>query len=142
MTNEANAVTSLPVEHLCSVSLDIGSHDFIKDGPQGSKVIAMIAGGTVTGKRLTGKVVENSGGDWVTIGPKGEMRLDVRFLVRTDDDALIYVTYTGLLNDGRALSAPLFETDDERYRWLNSVQGIGVGSAGADGVNYEFYTLV
>jgi hypothetical protein len=142
LSSEASTTTSLPVEHLFSVHLDIGASTFIKDGPQGNKIIAPIASGTITGARVNGIVVPNSGADWVSMGPKGEMRLDVRFTIHTNDDAAIYVTYGGVLAAGRALSAPLFETGDERYTWLNALQGVGIGSAQAGGVDYEFYALV
>ena len=42
----------------------------------------------------------------------------------------------------RAKGAPLFETGDERYAWLNSVQAIGLGSAEAGGVDYEVYAVL
>jgi hypothetical protein len=41
----------------------------------------------------------------------------------------------------RALGAPLFETGDERYAWLNSIQAVGIGTAGAEGVDYDIYAL-
>lgn len=132
---------TLTLDHLCSVHLDIGTPTFLQNGPLGSKVIAPITGGTFAGERVQGTIVANSGADWVSIGPNGEMRLDVRFTMLTHDGASIYVSYNGVLANGRALSAPLFETGDERYTWLNSVQGVGAGSASAGSVDYEFYVL-
>ncbi len=134
-------LTSLPVEHLFSAHLDVGTPTSIKDGPEGTKLIVTITGGTITGQRVNGTIVENSGGDWVSIGAKGDLRIDVRFTVMTDDGAAIYVSYRGVLLGGKALCAPLFETGDERYDWLNKVQGVGIGNASADGVDYEFYAL-
>jgi hypothetical protein len=85
-------------------------------------------------------------GDWVTVSPTGVMVLDVRLCLVTDDGAAIYCTYRGVLAnvDGvmRAKGAPLFETGDERYAWLNSVQAIGLGSADAGGVDYEVYAVL
>jgi hypothetical protein len=142
VSTDARATTSLPVEHLFTVHLDIGESSFIKGGPLGNKIIAPIASGTIAGARVNGVVIPHSGADWVSMGSNGEMRLDVRFTVKTDDDALIYVSYLGVLAAGRALSGPLFETGDERYAWLNGVQGIGIGAASVEGVDYEFYALV
>ena len=137
----AKTTTSLPVQHLFTIHLDIDPHHIIANGPEGTKLVAPIRGGTVSGGRVSGTVIEHSGGDWVSIGPKGEMRIDVRFSIRTDDDTLIYVSYRGVLNGGDAKAAPLFETGAEQYAWLNALQGIGLGTAAAGGVDYEFYAL-
>lgn len=136
---------SLPVEFLYSIHLDTDPPIMVTDGPAGTKLIAPVSGGSFEGPRLKGTVVTPAG-DWVTIGPEGQMTLDVRLCMVTDDEATIYCTYRGLLlrgEDGmRALGAPLFETGDERYAWLNGVQGIGIGTAGAGGVDYDIYALV
>jgi acyl-CoA reductase-like NAD-dependent aldehyde dehydrogenase len=41
----------------------------------------------------------------------------------------------------RAIAAPLFETGDEKYAWLNASQGIGVGNSNDNGVDYDFYLV-
>ncbi len=137
-------LNSLPVEFLYAVHLDTGKPVMIGDGPAGTKLIAPVTGGTFSGPRLKGTVVA-PGGDWVTIAAAGHMLLDVRLCLITDDDAAIYCSYRGLLlrGDGgaKAYAAPLFETGDERYAWLNRVQAIGIGSTGAGGVDYEIYAL-
>ena len=52
--------------------------------------------------------------------------------------------YNGIFTDGatRIRSAPLFETGDERYAWLNSVQAIGLGSVGDGDVSYDVYQVL
>ena len=63
----------------------------------------------------------------ISITPDG---FDVRFTLRTDDDALIYCEYSGRVDmaAGRAISAPLFQCGDERYDWINRSQFIGDGT--------------
>lgn len=138
------ALESLPVEFLYSIHLDTGAPVMVTDGPSGTKLIAPVVGGHFEGPRLKGKVGAPAG-DWVTIGPAGQMTLDVRLCLTTEDGANIFCSYRGIMvrEEGglRALGAPLFETGDERYAWLNSVQGIGIGSASAEGVEYEIYAL-
>ena len=136
------ATTSLPVEHLFSAHLDVSAPTFVKDGPEGTKLMVAITGGTVKGAKVNGTVQPYSGGDWVAIGPGGAMRIDVRLTIETDDGAAIFVSYRGVLNGGRAVCGPLFETGDERYTWLNQYQGVGIGSASTEGVDYEFYALL
>ncbi len=66
----------------------------------------------------------------------GLYRLDVRLTVQTDDDAIIYVSYNGVsqcdpkrrllrVGDCYFVTAPTFETQSERYAWLNGIQAIG-----------------
>jgi hypothetical protein len=72
------------------------------------------------------------------------MLLDVRQLVRTDDDALIYVTYQGRCDRTRGTYtvAPTFETSDQRYQWLNAVQAIGQGRSEGDDIVYEMFEVL
>ncbi|MCU1394104.1 MAG: hypothetical protein JWM34_2532 [Ilumatobacteraceae bacterium] len=139
--SETAHLTALPVQHVFSAHLDIGTPSYVRNGPEGTKLIVAITGGTITGDRINGTIVPNSGGDWVSIGAKGEMRIDVRFTILTDDDVSIYVSYRGVLQGRRALAAPLFEVGDENYAWLNASQGIGIGQSSEAGVDYDFYLL-
>lgn len=73
--------------------------------------------------------------------PSGALRLDVRATLKTNDGALIYISYNGIVqhsaesadkaNKGEVLTtkdipyfitAPTFETSSEKNSWLNSVQ--------------------
>ena len=74
------------------------------------------------------------------------MVLDVRLALVTDDGATIYMTYTGLGSRGadgvaHLRTVPTFETGDERYAWLNSVQAVSHGTSGGGTVTYEVYSL-
>jgi hypothetical protein len=138
--------SSLPVRHLYKVTLETdGAPTMIANGPQGSRMLIPVLGGTFEGDVLSGTVVA-PGGDWVTQRADGSIKLDVRMTLKTHDDAIILVTYNGVgvFEDGtlKARSAPLFETGDERYAWLNKVQAVGYGTL--DGVNvvYDVYALL
>jgi hypothetical protein len=65
--------------------------------------------------------------------------LDVRFTLKTDDDAFIYVEYQGRgdMATGLIATAPTFQTGSDKYSWLNSVQAIAAGN-----VNLETGELV
>jgi hypothetical protein len=71
------------------------------------------------------------------------MRLDVRLTLKTDDGALVYITYNGVLKESPAseakasrgevltskdvvyfVTAPTFETSAPQYAWLNDVQAV------------------
>ncbi len=137
--------TSLPVEYLFTITARLGPVAVVSDGPQGTRRIFPVVGGTFEGPKLRG-VVEMPGGDWLTSRPDGSGKLDVRATLRTEDGACILVTYNGIVRtvDGKSTirTAPLFETGDERYAWLNTVQAVGIGGPVSGGVSYEIYALL
>jgi hypothetical protein len=141
VTDEASgALTSLPVEHLFTMHALLAPPVVLPNGPRGTRVLITVTGGTVRGPRINGELL--SGGDWVTMRATGVGSLDVRLTMRTDDDAVIYMEYTGLIGEDRiARVAPLFQTGDERYAWLNDIQGVALGSPAPGEVTYEVYAL-
>lgn len=107
------------------------------------RVIGGIAQGRWEGERLNADIVA-PGGDWAIPSTDGSiMLLDVRQTLRTDDGALVYVTYQGRCDRGRGTYtvAPTFETDDERYAWLNVVQAIGQGRTDGDDIVYSMFEV-
>ena len=83
------------------------------------------------------------GGDWMRILPSGVRRLDVRATLKTDDGALIYMSYNGVMqlapeiaqklmggvvlkaeDIANFVAAPTFETSSPKYAWLNGIQAI------------------
>ena len=84
-------------------------------------------------------------GDWITNRADGSYKLDVRLTLKTDDGALILVTYNGIGQTtaaGASLrAAPLFETGDARYAWLTKLQAIAVGERVGTDVKYNVYAL-
>ena len=135
--------TSLPVEHLFTVTASTQTAGLIANGPHGTRVVVGVSGGSFEGPRLKG-TVKGPGGDWATLRPDGSGRLDVRLLLETDDGALILMHYSGVFAQGATYirSAPLFETGDERYAWINDVLAIGLGSVGEGNVTYDVYQVL
>ena len=145
----AGSMTSenLPVavEHLGTMVLQIGSRAPIEHGPQGSRVIVNVLGGTFEGPRLKG-TIEAPAGDWITMRDDGSYRLDVRQTLHTEDGAVILMTHSGI---GRATetgsvirTAMQFEAGDSRYKRLNRILAIGLGSRSGSTVTYEVYALL
>jgi Protein of unknown function (DUF3237) len=136
--------STLPVEFLFTMKATLAPTTVVQGGPQGSRAIVPVTGGTFEGPKLKGTVVP-PGGDWVTVRADGSFKLDVRVTLLTEDGAAIHVTYNGIgvRKDGRTplRTAPLFETGDPRYAWLNSVQAVGLGFSGQGEVAYDIYAL-
>jgi hypothetical protein len=130
------------------------------DVPGGRRAVFPVDGGRFEGERLRGTVL-GDGADWVTWRADGAMVIDVRLVLRTDDDALIGMHYIGLLYgrtpEARAAmqrretvsyeesyirTTPRFETSDPRYEWLNRVIAVANGHRAADGPMYQVFEIV
>jgi hypothetical protein len=142
------AVNELAVEFLFRLQADTVSTPpvVVPGGPQGTRMIATVAGGAFEGPTLKGSVADCAGGDWVTVRSDGTLRLDVRLALETHDGATILMTYNGVgrrVDDRYTLrAAPTFQTGDERYAWLNDIQAVAHGETTDDGVRYDVYALL
>ena len=142
--NAAEAPRSPGFEYLGTLRAETGTRTVVENGPQGTRTIVQLVGGRFEGPRLKASV-QTPAGDWITNRPDGSYRLDVRLTLKTDDGALILVTYNGIgqtTNTGASLRmAPLFETGDARYVWLTRLQAVGVGERVGTAVKYDIYAL-
>jgi hypothetical protein len=140
----AKAPAAPAFEYLGKLRADIGSRTVVENGPQGTRTIVQITGGRFEGPRLKA-TVQTPAGDWITNRPDGSYRLDVRLTLKTDDGALILVTYNGIgqsTDTGATLrAAPLFETGDSRYTWLTRLQAVALGERAGSTVLYYIYAL-
>lgn len=130
---------------LCTAIVEVGPNLAVGAGPSGDRSIGEIRAVTVTGERMRGTLAGPAAADWmIRTGAIGV--LDVRMTIRTDDGALIFVQYGGRLDlsnpaEGiHAYIAPVFETGDARYAWLNRIQGAGKGklTVRPDGATLEY----
>lgn len=131
-------------EYLGKLRAEIGTRTVIENAPQGTRTIAQIVSGSFEGPRLKASV-QSPAGDWITNRADGSYRLDVRLTLKTEDGALILVTYNGVGQTtaaGASLrAAPLFETGDPRYTWLTRLQAVAVGERTGSTVSYDIYAL-
>jgi len=131
-------------EYLGTLRAETGTRTVIDNAPQGTRTIVQVTGGRFEGPRLKASV-QTPAGDWITNRADGSYRLDVRLTLKTDDGAVILVTYNGIGQTtpaGASLRiAPLFETGDSRYSWLTRLQAVGVGERVGTTVTYDFYAL-
>lgn len=153
MTSRVKDVGEIRTEHLFDVVVDLDPPLHLGSG----RVLFGAAGGTFEGSRLRGEVLAG-GGDWARFRPDGTMVLDVRLTLRTHDDALLYMTYSGRwatppdlreeLADPAARhridparyyfrTTPLFETGAGKYAWLNDVVCVGSGYLVEGGIAYQ-----
>lgn len=131
--------------------------------PDGNRAIFLVKGGTFDGPHLRGRVVPDSGADWVRIRPDGTGVLDVRFCLETHDSALLYLHWQGRFwsapeDADYALdlekpddpagawryyfrAAPQFETSDPRYAWLNNIIAVTKSRTGDGGPIHRFFAV-
>ena len=126
---------------LGTMTIELGAPVVIKGGPAGDRIIVEVASGRLEGDRIQARTVGSANADWATVGPDGTATLDVRALLETDDGATIFSWYHGRTDFVTMYSTPRFETDDERYRWLNGLQAVGKGSLDGTTLVYDLYEL-
>jgi Protein of unknown function (DUF3237) len=148
--------------HLFTLSAGIGSSDDTGDGTLGRRVRDSVGEGTFAGARLRGELLPGSA-DWRLIRRDITSIVDARVMLRTDDGALIYMSYGGRIvvppevlaqardPERRHLldpatyyfrTAPVFETGAESYRWLNNIVCLGTGRLTAKGVDYDIFEVL
>jgi hypothetical protein len=139
--------TTLPVEFIGTLTAHLGAATPVVPGPSGTIVTATVTAATFVGPKINAAAPDGvAGADWPLVRADGTLVLDVRANMRTDDGADIFVTYNGIgiprEGGGHDIrTAPLFQTGDERYAWLNNVQGVGIGQTTDTGVEYQIYAL-
>ena len=134
---------------LCRATAKLAAPFFLPDTPMGTRAIAEVTSFDVEGERIRAHMKGNAGADWLTVSPTLMGTLDVRVLIETDDEALIFASYRGRLDLSKgtgaspAYSAPLFDTGDERYAWINGIQAVAKGAITDEGstLTYEMYEI-
>jgi len=161
--NEGQPLRSRP---LCIADFRVeGGIMAIGKTPFGERRVGYVTGGEFSGARLNGEILPG-GGNWPVSGQLADGAavgiFDARAVWRTHDGALLYVTYTGRsvvpADVGRAFRepageavdparyyiriAPVFETSDPRYDWLNGVLSIGVGERMPWGIRHRVFEIL
>ena len=151
----------LKTEFLCTVTANVDWRQVIDVGatPHGIRQIIYIKGGTFEGPKLKGTVLPG-GGDWFVRRADQMVELDVRCVLHTDDNHLIYCSLRGIneMTSEVAIKAitgqyidsskyyfrvtAVTETGSEKYAWLNRIIAVGVGKLIPAGVEYEIYTVL
>jgi Protein of unknown function (DUF3237) len=133
--------------------LDLG------DLVQGRRRIVPLTGGTFTGPELNGTLIPGVSADWQIVLPDGTALGDIRYALRTDDGALLYVQSRGVRHGSAEVLARLgrgedvhageytfrtstqIETASTDLDWLNKGVFVGVAGRQAERVIYETYLV-
>jgi hypothetical protein len=132
---------TIELVHLCDASFLLSDPVVLPDTPAGTRMIFEVEHAEFEGERLKGSHACRTSADWVTLGPGGVATLDVRLTLETHDGALIFASYRGRVAGGVVYAAPLYDTGDERYLWLNAIQAVAKGTLDGNLLTYEIYEL-
>jgi hypothetical protein len=149
------------LSHLFTIRAQLAPSLDAGEGPLGRRTLNAVERGEFQGARLKGEINPGTG-DWMLT--RNEVRVvDARLVLRTDDGALIHMSYGGrIMFPATTLAAlrdlsrrhlidpadyyfrttPLFETGAERYSWLNGIVCVGCGRLIENGgVAYDVFEL-
>lgn len=123
----------------------------------GRRRIAHLTGGTFSGPGIAGELVPGASADWQLILPDGTAIADIRYTLRTDAGALLYVRSHGIRHGPPGVLARIvageevapseytyrlataIETASPELDWMNKGVFVAVGARQPAGVVYETY---
>jgi hypothetical protein len=153
-------MTELKSRHLFTITMKLPPTLELGDTPAGNRRVFTVSGGEFIGDRLRGEVLPQAASDLLLVRADGSFQQDVRLILRTDDGALILMTYRGVRHASPEVSAriargervgpsdyylrtaPFFETSSSKYPWLNKIVSVGIGERQPDGVSYEVFEIL
>lgn len=146
------------LELVCEIDVTLGPIHEMGQGRGGHRRIVPIIGGTVTGPKLNGRLLD-VGADWQTIFAGGLAELDTRYAMETDDGAVIEIINYGYRHGpedvmqavarGEAVDPASYymrtharlETGDYRYDWVNRTLFVGAGARFESAVKVALYAI-
>ena len=123
----------------------------------GQRRVVPIVGGRASG-RLEGTILD-VGADWLTVTDEGVAEMDARYVIKTDDGALVEIVNQGArhgppdvmarLAAGHPiapeqysmLSTARLESGHPDYRWLNRMVFVGTGAREASTVQVNLFSV-
>jgi Protein of unknown function (DUF3237) len=127
--------------------------------PMGERLYYEMTEGELRGPRIRARIAM-PGGDWYRVGADGFGRPDVRLQLITDDDQVILLHYTGLVEVTEAFTRAAdsggstdfgdqymrmtmsFDTGSPRYAWLTQHLFVAEGRiAGPSEIEYRIYRV-
>ena len=147
--------------HLFTITMKLPPTLELGTTPAGTRRVFTVSAGQFSGDRLRGEVLPQASSDLLLVRADGSAQQDVRLILRTDDGALILLTYRGVRHASQEVNeriargeqaapsseyylrtAPFFETSSAKYAWLNRIVSVAVGVRQPDGVTYEVFEIL
>ena len=127
--------------------------------PFGHRRVVNLLGGTVSGAKLTGRILPG-GSDWQVMAADGALDIHARYTIQSDAGALIQVDSKGVRNGPPEVMARLakgedvdpslyyfrtvmrFETAHPSAMWLNRILALAKGAREKNAVKLEVYEVL
>jgi hypothetical protein len=145
--------------HVYRLEAALGEPLGLGDVTQGRRRIVPLTGGTFSGPELNGELLSGVSADWQTVLADGTAIGDIRYTLRTDDGALLYVQSRSVRHGSPEVLARLargedvdpseytfrastqIETASRELDWLNKGVFISVGARQQGSVIYDTYLV-
>ncbi|OJW71267.1 MAG: hypothetical protein BGO57_02565 [Sphingomonadales bacterium 63-6] len=150
------------LEHCFSVRLRFPEGPRVRFQPAFSdfrRGFVSVAGGDVSGPKLQGKVVPNSGGDWPLMWGSGLIEFEAHYMLEADDGTPIYIHNRGIAYSSpetlRKIEAgepvdpaetylritPRFEVPAGKHEWLARTVFVGTAERQGNETQFEYYAV-
>jgi hypothetical protein len=155
----APALPTPRLRHVFRLDAQLGVPVDLGDTPQGRRRVVALTGGRAEGPELSADLLPEAAADWQILRPSGTAVADLRYTLRTDAGALLYVQAHGTRHGPPDVLARLaageevapdaytfrtavtIETADAGLAWLNDGVFVAVGGRWPAGVSYDVYAL-
>ena len=155
-------MTALPdpqLRHVYRLDAELDAPVDIGDTPQGHRRIVPFTRGRAAGPYFDAELLPAGGADWQIVRASGSSVADIRYTLKTDGGALLYVQSQGVRHGDPDVLARLaagedvdpsaytfrtsvtIETADPELAWVNDGVFIAVGGRRPSGVSYDVYLV-
>lgn len=142
------------LEHVFDIEVEFGADRYMF-GPLpggGHQGYTPAIGGTISGPRLSGRVVPHSGADYALVRDDGTIELSAHYMLEAEDGTSIYIQNRGYLVRARMGSSqpsyfrltPYFRVPTGPHDWLSRTVIVGGGERRTDPDRslFRYYALV
>jgi hypothetical protein len=155
----AAALPAPRLRHIFRLDAELAAPIDVGATPRGRRRVVALTGGHAEGPGFNAELLPGTAADWQVVRPSGTAVADLRYILRTDAGALLYVQAQGLRHGPPEVLARLgagdevdpasyvfrttvtIETADERLAWLNDGVFVAVGGRWPEGVSYDVYVV-
>jgi hypothetical protein len=144
------------------VRLDFGTGPRTRFAPADqtfTRGFVAVLGGDVSGPRLSGRVVPQSGGDWPRMWDSGLIEFEAHYMLEASDGTAIYINNRGLAYSDPAVLqqieaggaadpdaiycrvTPRFEAPAGPHQWLNHTMFVGVAERRGSSTYFDYYEV-
>ena len=154
-----NALPDPQLRHVYRLDAELEAPADLGDTPQGHRRIIPLTRGHAAGPYFDAELLPAGGADWQIVRASGSSVADIRYTLKTDGGALLYVRSQGVRHGDPNVLARLaagedvdpseytfrawltIETADPELAWVNDGVFIAVGGRRPNGVSYDVYLV-